>query len=37
LQENDKLLGFFFIGHIATPSLPVPRAPLDEKVQWINE
>ncbi len=37
LQQNDKLLGFFFIGHVATPSLPVPRTPLEEKVTWINE
>ncbi|MFT3908571.1 MAG: nitroreductase [Ferruginibacter sp.] len=37
LNEQDKLLGFFYIGHIATPSAPAKRSPLEEKVTWINE
>lgn len=37
LQENDKLLGFFYIGHIAIPSTGATRKPLAEKVNWIKE
>ncbi|MEO6670528.1 MAG: nitroreductase [Ferruginibacter sp.] len=37
LNEDDKLLGFFYIGHVATPSAPGKRDPLDEKVTWVNE
>ncbi len=37
LGEQDKLLGFFYIGHIAVPSTGAKRSPLDEKVKWINE
>ncbi|MBI3139837.1 MAG: nitroreductase, partial [Sphingobacteriales bacterium] len=37
LEEQDKLLGFFYIGHIAVPSKGATRSPLEEKVKWINE
>lgn len=37
LGENDKLLGFFYIGHIAIPSTNATRKPLEEKVKWVNE
>jgi nitroreductase len=37
LGEEDKLLGFFYIGHIATPSPAGKRAPLEEKMTWVNE
>ena len=37
LGENDKLLGFFYIGHIAIPSSGAKRQPLEEKVKWVNE
>lgn len=36
LQQEDKLLGFFYIGHIATPSPPSKRKPLAEKTMWIQ-
>jgi nitroreductase len=36
LGEQDKLLGFFYVGHIAIPSTGATRLPLDEKVKWIN-
>lgn len=36
LEENDKLLGFFYIGHVAVPSTGGKRKPLEEKVNWIN-
>ena len=37
LGENDKLLGFFYIGHIATPSTGATRKPVEEKSTWIKE
>lgn len=37
LGEEDKLLGFFYIGHIAVPSGNATRLPLEEKVKWVNE
>ena len=36
LGEEDKLLGFFYIGHIAIPTTGATRKPLDEKVKWVN-
>lgn len=36
LGENDKLLGFFYIGHVAIPSTGATRKPLEEKTTWIN-
>jgi nitroreductase len=36
LGEQDKLLGFFYIGQIAIPSTGATRLPLEEKVTWIN-
>jgi nitroreductase len=35
LGENDRLMGFFYIGHIAVPSPPAKRSPLEQKVSWI--
>ncbi len=37
LEENDKLLGFFYIGHIAVPSVGGKRQSLEERVKWVNE
>ena len=37
LNEEDKLLGFFYIGYVAVPSVAGKRAPLEEKVKWIKE
>lgn len=36
LQEEDKLLGFFYIGHVAIPSTGAKRQPLEEKTTWVN-
>jgi len=36
LEEQDKLLGFFYIGEIAIPSPAAKRMPLEEKVKWIT-
>lgn len=35
LTENDKLLGFFYIGHIAVPPAPGKRKPIEEKTNWV--
>ena len=36
LVKQDKLLGFFYIGHIAVPSASAKRSPLEEKVKWVT-
>lgn len=35
LDENDKLLGFFYIGHVAVASAPGKRSPVEEKTNWV--
>ncbi len=37
LNEEDKLLGFFYIGHVAAPSPPAKRLPIEEKTKWVTE
>ncbi|HYH15535.1 MAG TPA: nitroreductase [Flavisolibacter sp.] len=37
LGAEDKLLGFFYLGHVAIPSPPSKRKPLEEKVVWVSE
>jgi len=37
LGEADKLLGFFYIGHVAIPSPAAKRKALEEKVNWITQ
>lgn len=36
LGEADKLLGFFYIGHVAVPSPAAKRQPLEEKSRWVT-
>jgi nitroreductase len=36
LDEADRLLGFFYIGHVAIPSAGATRIPVEEKANWIN-
>ncbi len=36
LGEADKLLGFFYIGHIAVPSTAAKRISIEEKVKWVT-
>lgn len=36
LDEEDRLMGFFYIGHVAVPSPETKRYPADEKVVWIK-
>lgn len=35
LGEEDKLLGFFYLGHIAKPSPPRSPQPITDKVTWV--
>lgn len=37
LGTDDKLLGFFYIGYIAIPSVTNKRTPLSEKVNWVEQ
>lgn len=37
LEAADKLLGFFYIGQVATPSTGGSRQPLEQKVNWIKQ
>jgi nitroreductase len=37
LDEQDKLLGFFYIGHIKVPSVGAKRQPLEQRVNWVND
>lgn len=37
LEAEDKLLGFFYIGHIAVPSPAAKRKSIDEKVIWVKQ
>jgi nitroreductase len=36
LGEEDRLLGFFYIGYVAVPSTAGKRKPLEEKVVWVK-
>lgn len=36
LGEDDKLLGFFYLAHVAVPSPDSNRKPLEEKVEWVR-
>ena len=36
LGEQDRLMGFFYIGHVAIPSTGATRLPLEEKVRWVH-
>lgn len=37
LGEEDRLLGFFYIGYVAIPSPDGHRQPLETKVTWVEE
>jgi nitroreductase len=36
LDDDDKLLGFFYLAHVATPSPAGKRKPVEEKVEWVR-
>jgi nitroreductase len=35
LEEGERCLGFFYLGHHEMPELPGKRTPIGGKVQWI--
>lgn len=37
LGEDDKLMGFFYLAHVAVLSGAGKRRPLEEKVEWVRE
>lgn len=37
LNEDDRLLGFFYIAYVAVPSPDKTRASIEEKTEWIRE
>lgn len=37
LSEQDRLMGFFYIGHVAIPSTGATRVPMEERVTWVVE
>jgi nitroreductase len=37
LGEQDKLMGFFYIGYVAIPSAGATRLPLEDKSKWITD
>lgn len=36
LGDEDKLLGFFYVGYVADPPVPGVRRPVTEKVVWVD-
>jgi len=36
LGEKDKLMGFFYLGCIQTPSVKSRRGPVEEKTTWVQ-
>ena len=36
LGEEDKLLGFFYLGYVAVPSPGAKRTPLEQKMKWVD-
>lgn len=36
LEADDKLMGFFYLGVVATPSPDSKRQPLEEKIVWVD-
>ncbi len=37
LAPEDKLLGFFYLAHVAVPSPAGKRQPLEEKLTWVSQ
>ncbi|HEX2607578.1 MAG TPA: nitroreductase family protein, partial [Flavisolibacter sp.] len=36
LEADDKLMGFFYLAHVAVPSPDSKRDPLEAKVEWVR-
>ena len=37
LAKEDKLLGFFYLGYVETPSVAGKRKPIEDKTVWVRE
>ncbi|HEY8970091.1 MAG TPA: nitroreductase [Puia sp.] len=37
LDAGDRLMGFFYLGHIRVPSVAGSRRPIQEKTTWVKE
>jgi nitroreductase len=37
LEEHDRLMGFFYLGCVQTPSAKGTRKPITEKTVWVKE
>ena len=37
LQSNEKCLGFFYLGYCKPSDRVVPKKPIEEKVEWIDQ
>ena len=37
LAKEDKLLGFFYLGYVETPSVAGKRRPIEDKTVWVRE
>src|SRR5580765_332766 len=37
LGEEDKLMGFFYLGYVQIPSVQSSRKPIAEKTSWVRE
>jgi len=36
LEEGDRLMGFFYLGHVRVPSVAGSRKPVKEKTTWVT-
>ncbi len=36
LAEGDRLMGFFYLGHVRLPSMMGKRTPVKEKTTWVK-
>ena len=36
LEEQDRLMGFFYIGHVAIPSTGAKRVSPEERINWVS-
>jgi nitroreductase len=37
LQENQKCVGFFYMGYHKLGEIPARRTPIEDKVTWVNQ
>ena len=37
LDDDDRLLGFYYLGYVAIPPAAAKRKPIEEKVAWVRE